>query len=158
MAGAAQSQLNRRWARLRRQGLNRGTGAQSSTTRLVSSPARRTTPSITALPRAGGRARPHRLADDLRLSRSSLSRRIDRLEEEAWVARSRPPAPADHRAVVVELTPRGRALWRAMNVTYRRAVQRLVATALDDDATVGQLRGVLARLDPHDAADPTPDT
>lgn len=112
---------------------------------------------LAALQRAGGRARPHRLADDLRLSRSSLSRRIDRLEEEAWVARSRPPAPADHRAVVVELTPRGRALWRAMNVTYRRAVQRLVATALDDDATVGQLRGVLARLDPHDAADPAPD-
>ena len=44
-----------------------------------------------ALQRSGGRARPSQLAEDLRLAPSSLSRRIDRLEEEAWVARVRPP-------------------------------------------------------------------
>ena len=44
--------------------------------------------------------------------------------------------------MVVELTRRGRALWREMNVTYRRAVQAHVASALDD-ADVGELRRIL---------------
>lgn len=104
---------------------------------------------LAALAGVQGRARPSELAEVLRLSPSSLSRRIDRLEEEAWVARVRPPAPADHRAVVVELTPRGRALWRAMNLTYRRALQRLVAAPLPTEAEVDALRTVLALLDPQ---------
>ena len=87
---------------------------------------------LAGLQRLGGTARPSELATELRLVRSSLSRRLDRLEEEGWVARRRPPNAADHRAVVVELTRRGRALWREMNVTYRRAVQAHVASALDD--------------------------
>ena len=77
--------------------------------------------------------------------RSSLSRRLDRLEEEGWVARRRPGDADDHRAVVVELTRRGRTLWREMNVTYRRAVQAHVASALDD-ADVAELRRVLGLL------------
>lgn len=108
---------------------------------------------LAALQRSGGRARPSELADALRLSPSSLSRRIDRLEEEAWVARSRAPAPADHRAVVVALTPRGRALWRAMNITYRRALRRLVSSRLPDDRDVEALRAVLSRLDPQAAGE-----
>ena len=101
---------------------------------------------LAALQRLGGSARPSDLADELRLVRSSLSRRLDRLEEEGWVARRRPGDVDDHRAVVVELTRRGRALWREMNVTYRRAVQTHVASALAD-ADVAALRRVLvARL------------
>ena len=38
----------------------------------------------------------------------------------------------DHRAVEVELTRRGRALWREMNVSYRRSVQARFAVILDD--------------------------
>lgn len=89
---------------------------------------------LAALARLGGSARPSELADELRLVRSSTSRRIDRLEEEGWVRR-RPGAGRtdDHRAVVVELTARGRTLWRAMNVTYRRAVQACFAGRLQDD-------------------------
>lgn len=102
-----------------------------------------------ALQRAGGRARPSQLAEDLRLSPSSLSRRIDRLEEEAWVARGRPRVGVDHRAVVVELTPRGRALWRAMNVSYRRIVQRLVSSRLPCDEDVAALLRLLRLLDPE---------
>ena len=102
-----------------------------------------------ALQRAGGRARPSELAVALRLSPSSLSRRIDRLEEEAWVARVRPPAGVDHRAVVVELTPRGRALWRAMNISYRRHVQQLVSSRLPTDEDVDALRRLLTALDPE---------
>lgn len=100
---------------------------------------------LAALQRAGGRARPSEVAIDLRLPPSSLSRRLDRLEEEGWIARHRYQDDHDHRSVEVELTRRGRNLWREMNVTYRRAVQRHFASALTDDevATLGE---VAARL------------
>ena len=88
---------------------------------------------LDALRRLRGRARPQDLADEMRIPPSSLSRRIDRLEEEGWVARHRAVDPDDHRAVEVELTVRGRALWREMNVTYRRAVQGHFAVWLTDD-------------------------
>jgi DNA-binding MarR family transcriptional regulator len=100
---------------------------------------------LAALQRLGGRARPSELADELRLVRSSLSRRLDRLEEEGWVARSRPTSRDDHRAVVVELTPRGRTLWREMNVTYRRALQLHVSSQLSEN-DIGDLRRILGNL------------
>jgi DNA-binding MarR family transcriptional regulator len=68
----------------------------------------------------------------MRIPPSSLSRRLDRLEEEGWVRRHRDVDPEDHRAVEVELTRRGRALWREMNISYRRAVQAHFAAVLDD--------------------------
>jgi DNA-binding MarR family transcriptional regulator len=78
-------------------------------------------------------ARPQDVALEMRLPPSSLSRRLDRLEEEGWIARHRRIDPDDHRAVEIELTPRGRTLWREMNVSYRRAVQAHFARSLDDD-------------------------
>jgi DNA-binding MarR family transcriptional regulator len=102
---------------------------------------------LSGLQRLGGSARPSDLAGELRLVRSSLSRRLDRLEEEGWVQRTRPSDLDDQRAVLVELTTRGRALWREMNVTYRRAVQEHVASALSDD-DVAALRRVLGLLAP----------
>lgn len=80
-----------------------------------------------------GRARPQDVAAAMRIPPSSLSRRLDRLEEEGWVARHRDVDPEDHRAVEVELTRRGRALWREMNISYRRSVQNRFASLLDDD-------------------------
>lgn len=88
---------------------------------------------LAALQRLGGRARPSVVADELWIPASSLSRRLDRLEEEGWVARHRHVDDHDHRSVEVELTRRGRNLWREMNVTYRRAVQRHFAGRLSDD-------------------------
>jgi DNA-binding MarR family transcriptional regulator len=101
---------------------------------------------LAALQRLGGEARPSDLAAELRLVRSSLSRRLDRLEEEGWVARQRRGDLDDHRAVVVQLTRRGRALWREMNVTYRRAVQAHVSSHLsnNDVAALNRVLGVLA--------------
>ena len=87
---------------------------------------------LAALRELGGRARPQDVAAWMRIPPSSLSRRLDRLEEEGWIARHREVDPEDHRAVEVELTRRGRTLWREMNVSYRRAVQRRFASALDD--------------------------
>lgn len=92
---------------------------------------------LASLQRLGGRARPIDIAADLHLPPSSLSRRLDRLQEEGWIARHRDVPGADHRAVAVELTRSGRRLWREMNVTYRRAVQAQFAKHLDDDDIAG---------------------
>lgn len=100
---------------------------------------------LTSLQRLGGRARPLDIANDLRLPASSISRRLDRLEEEGWIARHRHVDEADKRAVDVELTKSGRRLWREMNISYRRAVQSLFATHLDD-ADISDLRRILDLL------------
>ena len=106
---------------------------------------------LAALQRLGGRARPSALAAELRLVPSSLSRRIDRLEEEGWVRRHAGGDSADQRSVTVELTRRGRQLWREMSVTYRRAVQRHFASLLSDDQ-IGAFRSLLAAVDARDRA------
>lgn len=100
---------------------------------------------LTSLQRLGGTARPLDISDDLRLPASSVSRRLDRLEEEGWIARHRYIDEADKRAVDIELTKSGRRLWREMNVSYRRAVQSLFATHLDDD-DIEMLRGIVDTL------------
>lgn len=87
---------------------------------------------LATLRQLDGRARPQDVAAAMRIPASSLSRRLDRLEEEGWVRRHRRLEP-DGRAVEVELTKRGRALWREMNVSYRRALQARFAGMLDDD-------------------------
>ena len=88
---------------------------------------------LAALRELDGTARPQVLAAWMRIPASSLSRRLDRLEEEGWIARNREVDPEDHRAIEIELTRRGRALWREMNVSYRRAVQLRFARVLDDE-------------------------
>lgn len=102
---------------------------------------------LAALRELGGRARPQDVAAWMRIPPSSLSRRLDRLEEEGWIARHREVDPEDHRAVEVELTRRGRALWREMNVSYRRAVQQRFAGVLDDDE-IAAVTGVNRHFDP----------
>lgn len=87
---------------------------------------------LATLRQLDGRARPQDVASVMRIPPSSLSRRLDRLEEEGWVRRHRDVDPEDHRAVEVELTKRGRTLWREMNISYRRSVQARFAGALDD--------------------------
>lgn len=88
---------------------------------------------LAALRELDGRARPQDLAAAMRIPPSSLSRRLDRLEEEGWIARHRDVGADDHRAVEIELTRRGRALWRDMNLTYRRSVQHRFAGRLAAD-------------------------
>ena len=102
---------------------------------------------LAALRDLDGRARPQDVAAWMRLPPSSLSRRLDRLEEEGWIARHRDVDPEDHRAVEIELTRRGRALWREMTISYRRAVQQHFAGLLDDDQIAG-LTALNRRFDP----------
>lgn len=93
----------------------------------------------------GGRARPQEIASTMRIPASSLSRRLDRLEEEGWIARHRNIDPSDHRVVEVELTQRGRTLWREMSITYRRSIQARFAARLTDHqiAAITELNQVL---------------
>jgi DNA-binding MarR family transcriptional regulator len=100
---------------------------------------------LATLRQLDGRARPQDVATVMRIPASSLSRRLDRLEEEGWVRRHRDVDPEDRRAVEVELTKRGRVLWREMNVSYRRSVQLRFAAVLDDTDIAG-LVGVVRTL------------
>ena len=111
-----------------------------------------------SLQRRGGTARPQAVADDLRLPPSSLSRRMDRLEEEGWIARARSETD-DRRAIEIELTRTGRRLWREMGVTYRRAVQAGFAVHLDDEMIdrVHELVAILAPLHDPDRSEPAHD-
>ena len=63
---------------------------------------------------------------------SSLSRRLDRLEQVGWVERHTSSNGADGHAVEVTLTKDGREVWRDANVTYRRMVQHVFASKLTD--------------------------
>lgn len=102
---------------------------------------------MAALAAQASGARPSELAGELRVDRSSLSRRLDRLAEEGWIRRRSVPTLSDHRAVVIELTVRGRNLWREMNTSYRRSVQARFATRLSD-ADVADLVRILRQLEP----------
>jgi DNA-binding MarR family transcriptional regulator len=110
---------------------------------------------LSSLQRFGGRARPLDVAADLRLPASSISRRLDRLEEEGWIARHRHAESSDLRAVDVELTRTGRRLWREMNVSFRRSLQAHFAVNLDEP-DIESLRSILELLGDDDAraADP----
>lgn len=108
---------------------------------------------LAALQRLGGTARPLDVAAELRVPASSISRRLDRLEEEGWIARHR-REDDDLRAVDVELTRTGRRLWREMNVSFRRAVQANFAIHLDDD-DIASLRELIELLQVPDDPDGT---
>lgn len=109
---------------------------------------------LAALQRRNGLARPTELAADISVVASSLTRRLDRLEEEGWIKRHTGRGD-DQRGVTIELTKRGRNLWREMNLTYRRSLQAHVAGALSDDDVAGAAAlfdAIAARLHPADAA------
>src|SRR5258706_4453068 len=85
---------------------------------------------LAALQAAGGSMRVGELCDVLHELPSSLSRRLDRLEEHGFVSRVATPTADDKRAVTVHLTRDGRAEWPDANITYRRMVQQHFASAL----------------------------
>lgn len=87
---------------------------------------------LTAIREAGGSLRVGELSTALSEIPSSLSRRLDRLEEEGFVSRRSTPTPDDRRAVTVSLTREGRNVWRDANTTYRRVVQTQFAQHLTE--------------------------
>lgn len=101
---------------------------------------------LTAIRDAGGTIRVSTLAEQLGEPPSSLSRRLDRLEEEDWVGRLHTPLPGDRRAVSVRITSAGRAEWRDANITYRRLVQQHWAQHLTD-TDMAAMHRFLGKLD-----------
>ncbi len=100
---------------------------------------------LTAIRDAGGVTRVHALCEALEELPSSLSRRLDRLEEQGLVRRKHTPQPDDRRAVTVSLTAAGRGAWRDANITFRRMVQQHFALRLTE-TDIGALQRVFAKL------------
>ncbi len=100
---------------------------------------------LTAIRDAGGTMRVHELSEALEELPSSLSRRLDRLEDEGLVRRKHTPLPDDRRAVSVSLTKAGREVWRDANITFRRMVQHHFALHLTD-TDIAALQRVLGKL------------
>jgi DNA-binding MarR family transcriptional regulator len=100
---------------------------------------------LAAIRDAGGTMRVHELSEALEELPSSLSRRLDRLEEEGLVRRKHAPLPDDRRAVSVSLTKAGREVWRDANITFRRMVQHHFALHLTD-TDIAALQRVLGKL------------
>lgn len=101
---------------------------------------------LAALQASGGSMRVGELCETLHELASSLSRRLDRLEEQGFVSRAATPTPDDRRAVTVTLTRDGRAEWRDANVTYRRMVQQHFANVLSD-TDIAALQRIFSKLD-----------
>ncbi len=100
---------------------------------------------LAALQAAGGAMRVGELCEVLHELPSSLSRRLDRLEDQSFVTRVATPMPDDKRAVTVSLTREGRAEWRDANVTYRRMVQQHFASVLSD-SDIAALQRIFGKL------------
>jgi DNA-binding MarR family transcriptional regulator len=93
----------------------------------------------------GGRLRQTEIAHAVVMSRSGLSRLIDRIEEAGLLRRQ--AAPSDRRAVEVVLTPQGRAMLRRMWAVYGDGIARGFARSLDDPAALTRaLEPVVAAL------------
>jgi DNA-binding MarR family transcriptional regulator len=71
----------------------------------------------------GGRMRMSELADSVLLSRSGLTRLVDRLEREGLLKRER--CESDARGLFAEITPEGRRLFDAARQTHLDGVRRL---------------------------------
>jgi len=101
---------------------------------------------LASLQAGGGAMRVGELCEALHELPSSLSRRLDRLEEQGFVSRAATASSDDRRAVVVSLTQEGRAEWRDANITYRRMVQQHFASVLSD-TDIAALQRIFSKLD-----------
>lgn len=96
-----------------------------------------------------GRLRMNDLADRVLLSRSGLTRLVDRLQRDGLV--SRETCASDARGLFAVLTAQGRARLDAATPTYRRGVREYVMSRLDANE-LRQFGAILAKL----VAEPVP--
>jgi DNA-binding MarR family transcriptional regulator len=99
---------------------------------------------LNALQFEGGKMRVMDLAERIHASPSSLSRQLNRMEEDGYVRRDR-GNDDDLRAVLIVLTREGRDTWRRANTTYLRVVKRLFTTHLTE-SDVTHLNRVLSKV------------
>jgi DNA-binding MarR family transcriptional regulator len=97
------------------------------------------------LSRAGGRLRMSELADAVLLSRSGITRLVDRMGRDGLVRRE--PCPTDRRALYAVLTPAGeKALQEALPVHLRGIAEHFARHLSDREAKT--LSAALGRLVP----------
>ena len=70
------------------------------------------------------------LASRLGVPLSSVSRQIDRLEDQGLVTTQRGSA-ANHRHVMVQVTSAGKATWKAATTTVRQTLRKAVLVEID---------------------------
>jgi DNA-binding MarR family transcriptional regulator len=98
-----------------------------------------------------GRLRMLDLASAVMLSKSGLTRLLDRMEEAGLIART--AVPGDRRSLHAQLTPAGQELQRKARPVVRQAVERRLAARLREPE-VRTLRDVLRRLGVAEVPDP----
>lgn len=98
----------------------------------------------------GNRLRMSELAQAVLLSRSGLSRLVDRLQKDGLVQRE--PDPLDARGLFTVLTEKGRGTLRDAAVVHLGGVSRLVVDRLSE-GDLRQLSELMAKLDPTPAVD-----
>jgi len=88
---------------------------------------------------AEGRMRMSELADSVLLSRSGLTRLVDRLERQGLLRRER--CESDARGLFAEITPEGRELFAAARKTHLDGVRRVFLSrySRDELRTLGEL-------------------
>jgi DNA-binding MarR family transcriptional regulator len=82
-------------------------------------------------------------AEVVAISRTGLTRLVDRLEAADLVQRE--PSPGDRRGTIVAITPAGSELLRRMWPIYAGEIRRSFVGALEEDQ-VASLREALARV------------
>jgi DNA-binding MarR family transcriptional regulator len=97
------------------------------------------------------RLRMSELAEAVLLSRSGVTRLVDRLQREGMVERQ--PDPDDARGLFTVLTPQGRAALRDAATVHLAGIAELVVDRLTDEE-LRQLQALMSKLDPaHSGAD-----
>jgi DNA-binding MarR family transcriptional regulator len=96
---------------------------------------------LTELDKAGGRLRIHELADAVILSRSGLTRLLDRLESASLLRRE--PCEDDRRGSYAVITPEGRQMLARMWPVYERCLAEHFAPQLDS----GDARAIRSALE-----------
>jgi DNA-binding MarR family transcriptional regulator len=91
----------------------------------------------------GGRLRMNDLADRVLLSRSGLTRLIDRMQHDGLVERA--SCDSDARGLYAVLTPKGRQRLAEATPTYRDGVQERVLGRLDEE-DLGAFARILGKL------------
>jgi DNA-binding MarR family transcriptional regulator len=91
----------------------------------------------------GGAMRPSEIADNRRLSRSGVTRLLDRLEHDGLVERR--PCETDRRGTVVALTPEGEKTFRTAGRVHLRGIDEHVGSHLTSHEMT-ELRRILDTL------------
>jgi DNA-binding MarR family transcriptional regulator len=92
-----------------------------------------------------GKLRMSELAEAVLLSRSGLTRLVDRLQKDGLVERQ--PDPEDARGMYTVLTAKGRDILRDASLVHLAGVSDLVLTRLSE-AELRQLQALMIKLDP----------